>query len=227
MLNKISLNQLMVKNGDLAEQSAGVNKDPTDVRKSNQVGDDSSTAAWGSGAFEFRRVEDYGFMHRIFERTNDALFYPSVLAAHQISGTVTSRLVFNGSGACDWSQTTIQSSQPHLRVYILSVLKGVCRQNYSQFLRGRSTVVVDLFFEFSITEHDDKQIATDRQKVMGNVLAFYRNSQHSIGEWHLGPFKGMFPVPMVSVDFGWLTENWDKVINNKNALKEADKDFAD
>lgn len=225
--NKIPLNQLFVQRGDLTTRPSSGADHSAEMVESNQPSDDSSTAAWGSGAFEFKRVEDYGLMHRIFERTNDALFYPSVLAAHQISGTVTSRLVFTATGECDWNQTSIQSSQSYLRVYILSVLKGVCRQNYSQFLRGRKKIVIDFFFEFSLTEHDDKDIASDRLKVMGNVLAFFRNSQHSIGEWHLGPFKGMFPVPMVAVDFGWLTENWDNVMNHKDALNEADKEFAD
>lgn len=69
-------------------------------------------------------------------------------------------------------------------------------------------------------EPTTEELIRRNQKIIGNVLLFYRNSHQSIAEWHLGPFRGMFPIPWVNVDFDWIIENFDKHVNEKDPVKE-------
>lgn len=83
-------------------------------------------------------------------------------------------------------------------------------------------------FHFSISEEPTTdELIQQNQKVMGNVLLFFRNSHQSIAEWHIGPFTGVFPLPMVSVDFGWLQENFDRYVNHREPLKEFLREHPD
>jgi hypothetical protein len=44
-------------------------------------------------------------------------------------------------------------------------------------------------------------------------------------KWKIGPFKGMFPVPMIYLNIPWIQENWDSLVNKKNPLKDFVKEF--
>ena len=173
---------------------------------------------WGEGGKNFERVADFSIMNHLYERVDNYLFYPRVLAQHQISGFVKTRLVFNKQGNCDWHKSTIQANDNHLRVYIFSVLRDVCRQNYARFLHGKEWLVVDMSFSFQITEHNDRFLK--QKRILGNVLLFYRNSQQSIAQWRLGPFTGMFPIPFVALDLPWLADHWDQYMNGTDPMKE-------
>ena len=175
-------------------------------------GNDDPRAPWGSGGSDFKRIEDYRLMTVIREQVDGLLFYPGVLAREKISGTVNARLVLNREGSCDWPLTTITSSEAHLRIYILQLLKKLCRFDYGKFVRGRETTNVDLSFMFEITEGDPKRGLAAQEKTVGNVLLFYRGSQQSVAEWRIGPLRGIFPLPYVGLDFIWLKENWEKVV---------------
>lgn len=178
------------------------------------------SSSWGENGSDFSRTADLGFMERVFEATDQSLYYPGILARHSIAGVVNSRLVFDDLGKCDWKKTQISALDPHLRIFILSVLKDTCKQDFSRFAKSARSRTVDMSFQFEITEHNDRTLISKQSKIIGNVLLFYRNTQKSVGEWHLGPFQGMFPIPFVSVDFGWIVENWEKIVGHHDPLKE-------
>lgn len=188
--------------------------------KSGYTLHDNPTSAWGSGGSDFERVQDFNLMHKIYSDVNAKLFYPSVLAAHKIEGVVNSRLVLNQNGDCDFTATQISSSEIHLRIYILSVLKKVCNQNYVRFTGERTLTNVDMSFLFRLTESNDKDFLNQQEFIVGNVLNFQRNSHQSMATWRVGPFTGLFPIPAVNIDFQWLSENWSKYIEGKDPMDE-------
>lgn len=181
---------------------------------------DDTSAPWGAGGREFKRIAEYNLMNRIQSQTENLLYYPAVLAAHGIEGNVNVRLVLNEVGQCDWSKTEISSANSYLKVFVLDLMKSVCKQSYKQEVRGRKLTLVDFSFQFAIAESNDESIKREKSKIVGNVLLFYRNSHRSIAEWRVGPFTGMFPLPFVNLDFPWLKEHWETYIEKKDPLAE-------
>ncbi len=188
---------------------------------------DDPTSQWGSGGADFSRVRDLGKFDRLYDLIDANVMYPGVLAYHQIQGTVNARLVLTPNGTCDWRHSTVTSTQAHLRLYVLDVLNHVCARDLARFARKSSNSNLDLSFEFAITEHNDEKLIAREKKVVGNVFLFYRNSQQSVAEWHLGPFRGMFPVPYVALDFSWLQENYDRVVHSRDPLREFKDHLSD
>lgn len=182
---------------------------------------DDPNVAWGAGGGTFDRIQELALMSRFHEKVNGLLFYPGVLARHKIKGTVNTRIVLNQDGDCDWHLTKINANEAHLRLFILHLLKKTCDENYKKYLGARTNTNIDMSFEFSISEQPTTQeLIRQNQKVLGNVLLFFRNSQQSIAEWHLGPFTGVFPLPWVNLDFGWIQENFDRYVNRKEQMNE-------
>jgi len=160
-------------------------------------------------------------MNHFQEKVDNLLFYPSILARHGVNGTVNSRIVLDRDGTCNWSLTKIESADPHLRIFILHLLKKVCDENYKKYIGQRVQTNLDMSFAFSISEKPTTdELVRQNQKILGNVLLFFRNSHQSVAEWHLGPFAGMFPIPIINVDFEWLFENFDRYVDHKDPLKE-------
>lgn len=180
---------------------------------------DDPNVAWGAGGGTFERIQDWRLMKHIHDRVDGLLFYPGVLARRKMTGVVNTRLVINKLGSCEWPLTKIEAANPYFRVYTLHLLKKLCSENFKNVLDDRQLSNVDMTFHFELTEgkRTIDEIA-DRQYVLGNVLSFYRNTQDSIAEWHLGPFTGVFPIPLVNLDFEWIFENFDKYVNNKDPL---------
>ncbi len=186
---------------------------------------DNPYSEWGEGSETFGRIADYNFFRQLYEKVDTQLSYPGVLARNKIMGVVQTRLVFDKNGDCNWRYTKINGSQAYLQLYVLDLLKRVCLQNFKPMLGGREQTVADLAFRFDINENDDHDRVEAQKIVIGNVLHFYRNSHQSIMEWELGPFRGMFPVPMVYLNIPWIQENWDRIINKKDPLTEFKKQF--
>jgi hypothetical protein len=160
-------------------------------------------------------------MDRFHQKVDALLFYPGVLARHKISGTINTRIVLNSEGDCDWQRTKIRAGDPHLRIFILHLLKNLCDENFKKYLGKRETTNIDMSFLFSISENPTTdELIRQNQKIVGNVLLFFRNSHQSVAEWHLGPFTGMFPIPWVSLDFPWIFENFDKYIHHKDPMAD-------
>lgn len=153
---------------------------------------DDPTVAWGAGSGTFQRIQDLSLMTRFQQKIDAVLFYPGILARRQMSGVVNSRIVLNSEGSCDWHRTRIESANPYFRVYILHLLKGVCSENFKKYTRDRELTNVDMSFTFEISEDlTSAELIAQNQKVLGNVLLFYRHSRHSVAEWHLGPLKDL------------------------------------
>lgn len=181
---------------------------------------DNPAAPWGSGAGQFERVAATQFMQFIYEQVQMKLFYPATLAFHEIEGTVNARLVIDQQGHCQWPETSISSPDAHLRIYVLDLLKKVCHQSFSQFMEGKQRANVDLSFLFELRRNDTRKKEEEQRLVVGNVLLFYRNGHKDILEWRFGPFRTYFPLPYVDLDFEWLKENWEKIIEGKDPLNE-------
>lgn len=182
---------------------------------------DNPNVEWGAGGGTFERVRDYTLMKRFHDKVDGLLFYPGVLARHQISGVVNTRIVLDQQGSCNWELTKINANDPHLRIYILHLLKQVCDESYAKYTKERKLTNIDMSFNFSISgQLTTEELIDQNQYIVGNVLAFYRNSQQSIAEWHLGPLTGVFPIPWVGLDFGWLQENFERYVNDKDPLKD-------
>jgi len=188
---------------------------------------DNPNAEWGSGSASFGRIKDYSFFNKLYEQIDGSLSYPSVLARNKIKGVINSRIVFNADGNCDWRRTKIHGQEAYLSLYILDVLKNVCKMNFKKFLHERTITNADLSFHFDITEGVKKDRLDEGKMIVGNTLLFYRNSQQSIAEWEVGPLKGMFPVPMIYLNIPWIQENWERLINNKDPLREFKRKFGE
>lgn len=186
---------------------------------------DNPNAPWGQGSETFERIEDYSLFKAIYDRVDSSLSYPGILARHKISGTVNARFVLGKTGECDWKYTQIKGREPYLQLYVLDLLKRVCDESFKRYIKKREVTNVDLSFQFAITENGDKEIAKEHQALIGNTMAFYRFSHQSVLEWELGPFKGLFPIPAVYLNIPWIQENWDRLNNGKDALKEFKKEF--
>ncbi|MBX7231185.1 MAG: hypothetical protein K1X29_03770 [Bdellovibrionales bacterium] len=178
-----------------------------------------SVQPWGSDSSDFQKIGQFDFMNEIFYEINNLLDYPSILAQNKIQGSVHSSLIITPKGQCDWKSTRIISGQVYLRVYTLDLLKKLCLKNFPRASRFEKNIQVDLSFLFTIWESNDPSIKKDQSRILGNMLMFYRNSHQSRTQWKLGPFTGMFPIPIVAIDFGWLQENWDQYINHKKPQK--------
>lgn len=177
-------------------------------------------APWGDGAGEFNRILQSNLFDQFFREVDRALFYPGILARHRIEAVVLARVILNQDGECDWQKTKIRSNDKHLQVFILDVLKKACKTDYSRWMASRENTLIDLSFEFQLTEHGNKELAQEKQFIVGNSLHLYRNAQKSVAEWHLGPVMGVFPLPMVSLDYGWLQENYERYIEKHDPMKK-------
>lgn len=175
-------------------------------------------AEWGEGGGNFQRVQEQNFFQQLQASIENHLFYPGILARHKVSGTVNARLIFNEQGQCDFKRTQLANAERHLQIYIYDLLKKVCsRHQFASSLKHRKQTVADLSFTFDITEHNDEVLKEKQKLIVGNTLLFYRNSHQSVAEWKFGPFRGMFPIPFVNLDFDWIQEHWDSLVGNKPA----------
>lgn len=186
---------------------------------------DNVDAAWGVGAGTFERAKDYILMKKIYEHVDNALFFPSFFHRNNIEGAINARLVIDFEGKCDWSKIKFYGEQPYMKLFVLSVLKSACRQNFKPFLKQRLLTVVDLSFQFELTEPTNSQRIEKNKYIVGNTLMFYRNSYKSIMEWEFGPFQGIFPVPAIYLNIPWIQENWDKIMYSKDPITEFKKEF--
>jgi hypothetical protein len=178
---------------------------------------DDPFAGWGEGGGEFERIKDYSFMRRLQSETEGLLFYPQILARHGISGTVNTRLHLRPSNGCDWHKTRVNGGHPYLKVYVTSLLKKLCGFDVAK--ATPEPLNVDMSFNFEITERMEDQ-APENREIVGNVLVFNRNHGESVTEWKLGPIRGSWLIPVISVDFPWIFENWEKYFNGRDPFDE-------
>lgn len=188
---------------------------------------DDINLAWGIGGGTFERVKDYTLYKKIYNTVEGILFFPSFFKRQKISGTVNARLVLNEQGTCNWYDTKIHEADFHMRLYVLSVLKKTCEQNFKPYLKERLVTVVDLSFMFEFGEVANSELKNENTFIIGNALHFYRSQVQSSLEWELGPFKGMFPLPAVYMNLPWIQENWDRIVRHKNPEDFFKKEFGE
>lgn len=189
--------------------------------------EDNPNVDWGVGAGTFERISDYTFFAELYRQIDNSFSYPGVLSRNKVKGTINARIVLNQDGVCDWKRTKIQGHEPYLELYILDVLKKVCRQSFKKHLHGRELTNADLSFQFDINENNDRDRIEKQKFILGNTLFFYRNSHQSMTEWELGPFRGMFPIPAVYLNIPWIQENWERLTTGKDPLKEFKRQFGE
>ena len=207
-----------------AKDFSGEASDDTENYLKNSS-EDNPLADWGSGGGTFARTKDYLLFDRIYHNIDSILYYSGVLARHKIQGYINTRLVLDSNGKCEWKFTQIKGADPYLRLFILDILKQACGQNYSRYINARNLTNVDMSFKFALTEHDNKNWADHEKGIVGNTLLFYRNTQNSIMEWELGPFRGMFPIPAVYLNIPWIQENWEQIIYHRDPLEVFKQQF--
>lgn len=186
---------------------------------------DDPLKAWGSGGGSFGRIKDYLLYKKIHDQIDGILFFPSFFNRHKIQGVSNARLVLNEEGNCNWQHTDIQGTNAYIQLYVLSVLKKTCEQNYKRYMGNRSLTNIDLSFQFALTEDLDKEYRDKNQYIVGNTLLFYRNSVKSLFEWEFGPFQGVFPIPAIYLNIGWIKENWEKIMESKDPISVFKKEF--
>lgn len=130
-------------------------------------------APWGDGAGEFNRILQSNLFEQFFKEVDNALFYPGILARHHIEAVVLARVILNQHGQCHWQKTKIRSNDKHMQVFILDVLKKACKTDYSRWMASRENTLIDLSFEFQLTEHGNKELAQEKQFTVGNSLHLY------------------------------------------------------
>jgi hypothetical protein len=185
---------------------------------------DDPNADWGKGAETFERIQDYNIYRILYERVNGRLYYPATLARQKIEGLVQTRIVITQEGNCDWTKTKIFGREVYLKMYILSLLKNVCKENFKSILADRQLTNIDASFHFFIGGAD---ISHPTEAIIGNTLYFRRFSQQSQMEWEFGPLKGLLPIPAVYLNFPWIFENYDRLILKKDPIKEFEKEFGE
>lgn len=102
---------------------------------SHSLNTDDINLAWGIGGGTFERVKEYTLYKKIYDTVEGILFFPSYFKMQKISGTVNARLVMNDQGTCNWHETKIHEADFHMRLYILTVLKKTCEQNFKSYLK--------------------------------------------------------------------------------------------
>lgn len=187
--------------------------------------DDDPLADWGTGGGTFARTRDNLLFQQIYRSVDEDLYYTSVLFSHRIESIINSRMVLDETGHCQWRFMKITGASPYLRLYVLDTMKKVCQQNFSRFINDRRLTNVDLSFKFELSEHNSEDLKAEQKFIVGNALLFYRNKQTSIMEWDLGPFHGLFPVPVVYLNTAWIQENWEELHSHKDPLDLFKRQF--
>jgi hypothetical protein len=150
-------------------------------------------------------------LERIRQQTDSLTFYPALLAAHSISGTINARLSLTIDG-CNWHHTKIFGRDRHFRIYVLSILKKLCQLTDVKTYVKSGAKNVEFSFRFILTEDSTQR---NTSAVMGNIILIDRYVNKSKMEIHVGPFMGVFPIPFAALDIQWLQENWERYVVGK------------
>lgn len=179
--------------------------------------DDGDISGWrpedfGSGGGGMKYVKHTLRFDQIIRDVEDMLNYPYPLGKRGIEGTINARLAFDGQGRCDVKRALLSGGSPYLRVYVLALLKKLCALEQTRLPEPMN---LDLSFAFRIT---DEQPRPDPGKITGNVLLFTRTFPKGWAEYQLGPIRGVWFAPVVSLDWPWVVEHWEEWVDGKDPL---------
>ena len=179
-----------------------------------------SENAWGSSGGGFAYVEHTLSFTQLIEEVNGLLNYPYPLASRGFSGTINSRLHFKDS-RCVWSKTRVEGAQPYLRVYILALLKKLCGLEKISRMRFPDGLTVDMSFAFILTDNPEGVVTPESLgSITGNVLMFTRIFPARNLEYQLGPIRGVWFAPVISLDWPWVVEHWEQWVEGKDPLAD-------
>lgn len=177
--------------------------------------------SWGANGIKLGELEHFIQYERIQKDIQGLFFFPSALGKKDISGTINARLYFTETSECNWSKSTISGANPFLKFYIAAVLKKYCRFENGKHLRLKQDQFIDLSFAFILAKGESREESESKDRILGNVLMFTRIHHKATGDYQIGPIRGNILVPIaVTVDFPWLLEKWDEVMNHRDPLDE-------
>lgn len=177
---------------------------------------DNVNESWGHGSQVFQRVQDYRLMEILYSKMDEILIYPDELSYHKIEGVVNARIVLDQNGDCDFDHMSVQRGERHLQILVISKISEMCKSNFKKYIKDRQRTNVDMSFDFRLSEHNDRDLIQSEKKIVGNVLLFYRQSHQSRMQWELGPFKGLFPLPIVQLNDRWLMKHWAELMEDQH-----------
>lgn len=180
---------------------------------------DSEFTDWGEGGDEFGRISQTQLYLKIFENLQSIVFYPSVLSFNRIEGEILTRIIIDSEGKCRLNKTVFKSNENHLKLLAIDFIFQLCKENYKKYIAEKEQTVVDISFQFEISENNNPELYKSKNFTIGNTIHVYRNRHDSKARIRLGPLTAMFPLPMVSLDFEWILYNYEKYIEGHDPLK--------
>lgn len=180
--------------------------------------EDGDTSGWrnedfGSGGFGMKYVKHTLRFDVIIREVENLLNYPYPLAKRGIEGTINARLAFDSQGRCDVKRARVSGGSPYLRVYVLALLKKLCALEQTRLPEPMN---LDLSFAFQITDEEERRPG----QIAGNVLFFTRTFPKGWAEYQLGPIRGVWFAPVVTLDWPWVVEHWEEWVDGKDPLAD-------
>jgi hypothetical protein len=172
-----------------------------------------SNEDWGSGGGDLRHVESTSGLQALATELDGAMTYPDALLKRDMQGSISARLFLRKEGGCDWQRSKILPGEPHLRVYVLGILKKVCGLGQIAALHFQTSEFADLSFNFHLVDTDDIT-ESPPPWITGNVIGLERQRHRFPFKIPLGPIV-LFGGDLVHVDFGWLFDQWDLLVGQK------------
>lgn len=173
---------------------------------------------FGHGSGDLGKLEQFSIYDLLYRNIDELLVFPSVLAENNFEGTVNVQTILKSSGEIDWSSFKISGANEYFQIYILRVLKTIfaqpLRPEYKRHLK--ETQPLDMSFTFALKENGEKTYNDKNRFIMGHVLAFHKYSHQSSMQWKFGPLYGIFPLPYVNLNIGWII----KKINSNDPLAQ-------
>ena len=166
----------------------------------------------GGGGSVLEQVAGAPVYEEIYERIESVFDYPEEFRAKGIEGSVRATLVFDGRGKWSRKDSTIRSSSPYLRVYVVRLLKRLFAEPIPRPYPHGKNLKVECLFELNVRGDSGLQGVVEgfSRNLLGNFLSFSRSAK-GFAEWELGPLHGYGIVPSVGIDPMWFVDQVKKI----------------
>ncbi len=186
----------------------------TDARGSSEW----SNEHWGARGGSLKEMEHYISYYLLQREIQGALSYPMAMGVRSIDGTISARMTFTKDSTCDRKRTWARGHHHYLRFYILALMRKICTLSNIEQMHFKEGQFVDLTFAFVIQEGRDREVLEGRDNITGNVMRFERIYPKAWYEWSAGPFRGIYGVPFVFLDYPWVLDSWEKWVEGRDPL---------
>lgn len=177
-----------------------------------------SNEHWGVRGGSLKEAEHYISYYLLQREIQGTLSYPAAMGVRDISGTISARITFNEGSKCDKKRSWARGHHHYLRFYVMALIHKVCGLGNIEHMHFQENQFVDMNFIFLIAEGKDIEVLEKRDNVTGNVLTFQRIYPKAWYEWQLGPFRGVYGVPFVFLDYPWVLDKWEKWVEGHDPL---------